>query len=180
MIYLASSSPTRAKILKDYGVEFTQIPFSYDESIIAKADPLTYAYEIVNLKHKQFCAAHKELKNTLFADSCVVVNNEIYGKAQNEEEAYKMLKAQSQNEASVISAMMFDGDNFNLLNLSITTYKFSKFNEDDLSNYLKSGDYKGKAGAMMIEGFNKKYILSQKGNTSTAMGLNVEILKAYL
>ena len=32
----------------------------------------------------------------------------------------------------------------------------------------------------MIEGINKKYIVSQKGNTSTAMGLNAEILKAYI
>ena len=52
--------------------------------------------------------------------------------------------------------------------------------EVDLSYAINYIDMVGEAGAMMIEGFNKKYIVSQKGNTSTAMGLNAEILKAYI
>lgn len=32
----------------------------------------------------------------------------------------------------------------------------------------------------MIEGFNKKFIIDQSGETYTAMGLNVKILKRYL
>ena len=34
MITLASSSPTRAKLLKDAGINFTQISFQFDESKI--------------------------------------------------------------------------------------------------------------------------------------------------
>ena len=54
MIYLASSSPTRAKILKDNGVEFTRIPFNFDESGISKDDARTYAYRVVLAKKTQF------------------------------------------------------------------------------------------------------------------------------
>ncbi len=46
--------------------------------------------------------------------------------------------------------------------------------------YIASGDWRGKAGAMSIEGFNEKYILSSVGDKSTAMGLNVEILKRFV
>ena len=56
----------------------------------------------------------------------------------------------------------------------------TKFDENELEIYIKSGDWRGKAGAMMIEGFNKKFILAQDGMSSTARGLSAEILKAFL
>lgn len=180
MVNLASSSKTRAKILESFDIEFTQIPFDYDESGINKNNPLTYSYNITKLKEKQFLKVYPNLTNLLFADSLVVVDNEIYGKAKNEKEAFDMLLKQSGNLASVVSSFIFIGDNFRVENTSRTTYKFMEFNKDDLDEYIKSGECFGKAGAMMIEGFNKKYIISQTGNTSTAMGLNAEILKAYL
>ena len=180
MINLASNSTTRANLLKSAGIEFNQISFSYDESLVEKTNPLTYAYDVVNLKYNQFKNSHKDISNLLFADSSVVVNNEIFGKAKDDDEAYKMLLAQSANHSSVVTAMIFESDKFLLSNLSITTYKFSKFDDKDLEKYIKNKEYVGKAGAMMIEGFNKKYIVSQVGNTSTAMGLNLEVLKGYL
>ena len=59
MIYLASSSPTRAQILKDNGVEFTQIPFNFDESGISKDDARTYAYRVAVAKKAQFFKIYK-------------------------------------------------------------------------------------------------------------------------
>ncbi|MCI6988458.1 MAG: septum formation inhibitor Maf [Campylobacter sp.] len=179
MIYLASSSPTRAKILRQAGIKFTQIPFSYDENIEFKGDIYTHSYEIVMAKKEQFFKVYSELNNVLFVDSLVVVGGEALGKAKDDNEAFYMLQKQSGNEVSVVSAMLYCGD-FELSSISITTYKFAKFNDEKMREYIKNKEYVGKAGAMSIESFNKEYILSQKGNTSTTMGLNVEILKAYL
>lgn len=180
MIYLASSSPTRAKILKDFNIKFEQISFKFDESGIKSDSPYTYAYKVANAKKEQFFKIYKDYDRVLFADSCVVVNNQIFGKAGDDDEAYKMLKAQSDNFSSVVTTMIFVSKKINFVNSAITTYKFAKFNDDDLQEYIAKKDYVGKAGAMMIEGFNKKYIISQNGLTSTAMGLSAEILKRYL
>lgn len=180
MIYLASSSKTRAKILKNFNIDFKQINFKYDESKIIKIKPLTYAYNVVCAKYKQFKKAYPNLSNLVFADSSVVVDNEIFGKAKDDDEALYMLKKQSDNKASVITAMIYESGDFKLINLSVATFKFDKFDKSDLQNYIDKKEYLGKAGAMMIEGFNKKYILNKCGNISTAMGLNAEILKAYL
>ena len=87
---------------------------------------------------------------------------------------------QSKNIARIVTAMIFLGEKFELFNVSFAEYKFAKFDETDLQNYLSGDLWRGKAGAMTIENFNKKYILSQNGETSTAMGLNVKILKAFL
>ena len=180
MIVLASSSPTRANLLKNAGIEFKQISFDFDESKIAKElKPEIYVQNVVKAKKEQFLKANGKLSNLLFADSCVACGDQILGKAKDENEALDMLNLQSGNECSVYTAMIFVGK-FELINVSKTTYKFAKFDEQDLEKYLKNGDWQGKAGAMTIENFNKKYIISQHGETSTAMGLNLKILKAFL
>ena len=180
MIVLASSSPTRANLLKNAGIEFRQISFSFDESKIAKSlKPEIYVQNVVKAKKEQFLKANSELLNLLFADSCVACGDQILGKAKDENEALDMLNLQSESECSVYTAMIFVGK-FELINVSKTTYKFAKFDKQDLEKYLKNGDWQGKAGAMTIENFNKKYIISQHGETSTAMGLNLKILKAFL
>ena len=61
--------------------------------------------------------------------------------------------------------------------LATTTYYFDKFDENDLEKYLKSGKWKGSAGACKVEGFCKKYIKNVTGYESTAMGLTTEWVK---
>ncbi len=180
MITLASSSPTRANLLKEAGINFTQISFQFDESKIEKnVKPEIYVQNVVKAKKEQFLKENIALKNLLFADSCVACGDKILGKAKDENEALAMLNLQSSNECSVYTAMIFLGE-FELINVSKTAYKFAKFSEQELKSYLESGEWQGKAGAMTIENFNKKYIISQHGETSTAMGLNLKILKAFL
>ena len=181
MIILASSSVTRAKVLRDYGVKFEQVSFNYDESGIDKnLPPHIYVQKIVAAKKEQFLKANENVKNVVFADSVVVCGGKILGKAKDKQEALKMLQMQSGSTARIVTAMIFLGEKFELFNVSFAEYKFAKFDEADLQNYLSGDLWRGKAGAMTIENFNKKYILSQNGETSTAMGLNVKILKAFL
>ncbi|EGA3414417.1 septum formation inhibitor Maf, partial [Campylobacter coli] len=67
-----------------------------------------------------------------------------------------------------------------VFSLSKTTLYFSKFDPRDLKDYVENGFYKGKAGAIMCEGFHKNYIIKQEGNLNTALGLDTQNLKAYL
>ncbi len=181
MIFLASSSQTRAEILRKSGINFEQIFFNYDEGGVDKnLPPHIYVQKVVAAKKEQFLKANSGAKNVIFADSVVVCGGKILGKAKDEKEAFKMLKMQSGNTARIVTAMIFLGEKFELFNVSFAEYKFAKFDEADLQNYLSGDLWQGKAGAMTIENFNKKYILSQNGETSTAMGLNVKILKAFL
>jgi septum formation protein len=76
--------------------------------------------------------------------------------------------------------MIYKSKSIELIDISITSYEFKKFEEDDLLNYLKSGECFGKAGAIMVEGFCKPYIKSVKGFESTAMGLSIEKLIPFL
>lgn len=116
----------------------------------------------------------------LVADSVVTCEGKLLRKAKDYEDAKSMLELQSGNFTSVISCMIFKSKKLELIDISITTYEFTKFDEKDMQNYLNSGECFGKAGAIMVEGFCKPYIKNVKGLESTAMGLSIEKLLPFL
>lgn len=164
----------------EFGVEFEQFAPEYDESLVPLTLPRNYACAVVAEKAKQFFFKFENAKNVLFADSSVICEEQILGKAKDEEHAKAMLELQSGRVASVYTAMKFVGERYTLDMLSVASYRFFKFESADLASYLASGQWRGKAGAMCIEGFNKKYIADSRGNPYTAMGLDIINLKAYL
>lgn len=183
MLYLVSSSSSRATLLENAGIAFTQIQFDFDENLEKNIPANAYVQRVVLEKEKQFCAKlDKEFedKTLLFADSIVCAKNQILTKAKSKEEAYKMLALQSNENASILSAFVLKSPQKKVFSLSKTTLFFKEFQSKDLENYVENGLYEGKAGAIMCEGFHKKYIIKQLGNLSTALGLDTLTLKAYL
>ncbi|WP_457564622.1 septum formation inhibitor Maf [Caminibacter sp.] len=175
MLILCSGSVTRAKLLKNAGIEFIQRSCEFDEERIKTKDP----YEFVMLasygKFKE-CMKCFENENIVAADTVVSDGKNILRKAQDIEDARRILLTQSGKEIKIITSMWvrFRGQAFGRIDETI--YEFEEFDERDLEEYLKSGEWRGKAGACMVEGFCKKYIKSVKGYESTAMGLCVEEL----
>lgn len=181
MIRLGSNSPTRAKILKEQRIDFIQNGGDFDEDSIKTKNPKSFVYQATLGKYKELSReyGYKEMP-LLVADSVVTSNGELLRKAKDEEDARRMLNLQSGNKTSVITCMIYKSKEKELIDISITTYEFEKFDEKEIEEYIKSGECFGKAGAIMVEGFCKPYIKSVEGYESTAMGLCVEKLKIYL
>ncbi|EPP1572962.1 septum formation inhibitor Maf [Campylobacter lari] len=180
MLYLASSSPSRVALLKETNIAFEQIIIDYDESLVKKDNPSSYVQKIVLEKERQFFAKYPDLKNVLFADSIVCAQNIILTKAKSDNEAFNMLNLQSGKSISVLSAMILVLEDKKIFNLSKCDLILDKFDLKDMQEYIESKLYQGKAGAVMCEGFHKKYIKKIIGHQSTALGLNIELLKAFL
>lgn len=181
MIRLGSNSPTRAKILTAHNIDFIQNGGSFDEDAIKTTNPKSFVYEATLGKFNELYKKYGiEDYPLLVADSVVTANNELLRKAKNYEDAKRMLNLQSGNQTSVISCMKYKSKDLELIDISITTYIFDKFRQEDLEVYLNSNEWKGKAGAIMVEGFCKPYIKQVIGYESTAMGLSIEKLKNYL
>lgn len=180
MIILASSSITRAKMLEDAGISFTQKTADFDEEQISSTNPREFVYLATKGKMdsaiKQFGLAQK----ILCADTVVVADNEILRKATTVEQARKTLKKQSGNSVSIITCTMLFGENLQLINLSSTRYKFAKFDDKKIESYLQSNEWQGKAGACMVEGFCKEFIVSVDGYESTAKGITLEAIMPFI
>ncbi|MEA2099344.1 MAG: septum formation inhibitor Maf, partial [Campylobacterota bacterium] len=116
----------------------------------------------------------------LVADTVVTSQGQILRKARCEDEARNILMTQSGNITSIVTCMIYHSKKQKIIDISQTDYIFDDFNLENLESYLESGEWRGKAGACMVEGFCKSYIKNVKGLESTAMGLNVEILKSFI
>lgn len=188
MLYLASSSSSRAKLLSKFGFNFSQLQPNFKEDEIPKSlKPELYVQRVLESKEGQFFASelfkglnfNPSQDSLIFADSIVCLENEILTKAHDDNEALAMLRKQSGKEIAIISVLSIYSHK-QIKALSKTSLVLSEFDEQDLKAYIKSKAYKDKAGAVMCEGFHQKYIIKRQGNLQTALGLDISVLKAYL
>ena len=180
MVRLCSSSQTRAKILDKFNIDYIQSPIDFDEELVKQSNPKSFVYSVLKGKLDSAIKKYSLDLPLLVADTVVEANGEILRKAKNIDDAREILLKQSGNSISIITAQALKKDGFLFLDISDTKYIFDKFNKDDLEDYLKSGEWAGKAGACMVEGFCKKYIKKVIGLESTAMGLSIEKIIPWL
>ena len=175
MLILCSGSKTRAKLLEKAQIKFIQKSFNFDEEQIKSNDP----YEFVVLaslgKFKECMKCFRD-EDIITADTVVTDGKNILRKAKDEKDAREILLAQSGKKIKIVTSMWVRFNEQIFSRVDETVYEFMEFDKKDLENYLKSGEWRGKAGACMVEGFCKKYIKSVKGYESTAMGLCIEEL----
>ena len=181
MIRLGSKSDTRALLLKQYNIKFVQCGGTFDEDTITTKDPKEFVKVATNGKFDELFEKYGcEDMPLLVADTVVTSNEELLRKAKDKADARRMLELQSGNEVSIITCMIFISNDTYIEDISTTTYHFKEFDQNDLENYIQSGECMGKAGAIMVEGFCKPYIKWVDGYESTAMGLCVEKLLPYI
>lgn len=181
LIRLGSNSPTRAIILKNFGIDFIQNGGDFDEDSITTTNPKSFCYEATVGKFQELYKKYGvEDMPLLVADSVVMCEGKLLRKAKDLDDAISMLELQSGNKTSVITCMIYKSKEKELVDISITTYEFNEFDKKYMQEYLDSGECFGKAGAIMVEGFCKPYIKNVVGYESCAMGLCVEKLIPFL
>jgi len=181
MLRLASSSETRALLLKNAGIAFKQESVDFDEDKIIASSPKNFVYQATLGKYEANLKAFGyEEYPLLVADTVVTSQNQILRKAKCVDDARNILMTQSGNITSIVTCLIYQSTEKKVIDISQTDYIFKPFDMDDLDRYLESGEWRGKAGACMVEGFCKSYIKEVRGFESTAMGLSVEVLKRFL
>jgi len=181
MIRLASTSQTRALLLKQFGIDFIQQSSDFDEDSIDIKDPKEFVYQATKGKFEAALQQYGVQDYPLLvADTVITANNQLLRKAKDEDDAYRIFKLQSGSKVSIITCMIYKSNSKQIIDISYTDYQFRVFEQKDIENYIKSKEWIGKAGACMVEGFCQPYIESVHGLESTAMGLSVEKLLSFL
>ena len=180
-IRLCSQSESRASILRHVGIDFIQSPVDYEEEQIVADSPKNFVYQATVGKYQAALKTfdYREMP-LLVSDTVVTSQGKILRKAKSLEDARNILQTQSGNITSIVTCMIYKSEKLELIDISSTDYIFDEFDEADLEAYLASGDWQGKAGGCMVEGFCKPYIREVKGYESCAMGLSVEVLKTFI
>jgi septum formation protein len=173
-IILASASPRRKELLSPY-YRLKVVPAHIQEKVKRGEPPLKFVKRISLDKWKKVSSQEK-YKNevVLAADTIVVVNKQILGKPRSKKDALKMLKSLSGKSHWVISSVVVGKASKKKQVTIKTKIFFRKLSVLDLSSYIKSGEWKGKAGAYAIQGKAMAYVDTIQGSLTSVIGLPLE------
>ena len=182
--YLGSKSPRRAELLKLIHIPFAQLDFDFEEIVKENEKPRDYSIRITQEKLDVAFAylesQHMPIYPVICADTEVVVNEEIYGKPQNYEHAFSMLKSYSGCVHQVITSVGVKYNDFCQIKTNETWVYFDEMTDDDIHRYLALNEYQDKAGGYGIKSYLAQFIRKIDGCYYSVMGLPLNTLKQVL
>jgi septum formation protein len=182
-IYLASRSSRRRELLKQIGVSFEvlllregpQRAADFDETPVPDELPNDYVLRIARAKAEAGWArlAQRRLMRfpVLSADTTVALDASILGKPADREQAMAFLRRLSGRTHQVHSAVAVKFDNQIEMSLSTTEVQFRNVEEEEIRQYVTSGEPQDKAGAYAIQGRGAVFVSAISGSYSGVMGL---------
>ena len=180
MLILASSSPRRAKLLMDLGLEFIIEPSNVnEEDIDPKLKPIEQVMELAKQKAMQVSKSHPE-DIVIGADTIVVHEDSILGKPKDEEDASRMLRRLSGDRHTVYTAVaLVKGEKIHAF-VSESEVSMKPLSELEIQNYIQTGEPMDKAGAYGIQGEGGQLVDHYKGDFFTIVGLPLKDLMEAL
>lgn len=182
-LYLASRSLRRRELLKQIGVGFELLllreaagrPPDVDERVQPGEDPVAYvqrlAQEKADIAWLRLCHRRLMRHPVLTADTTVSLQGEILGKPANRDEAQSMLRRLSGTTHEVHTAVAVILDRQLETALSSTTVSFAELSDEEINQYVASGDPMDKAGGYGIQGRAGAYVKSLSGSYTGVVGL---------
>ncbi len=173
IIYLASQSPRRAQLLRQLGLRFEVLDVAADETPQAGEAVETYVTRLACAKVE---AARARLGRTastpiLAADTAVALDQAIFGKPRDRNEALEMLARLSGRGHRVLSAVAVHGAGALHTALSVSQVTFRAISAAEAAAYWETGEPEGKAGGYAIQGRGAVFVERLEGSYSGVMGL---------
>lgn len=184
-IILASNSPRRKELLNQILDKFEVIKSDFNEDDIKEKNPENLV-KMLSLK-KAEAVFDKFKDNELLViggDTLVYFDGQILGKPKDEKDAYRILKRLQSNKNEVYSAFTIILKKNNeiiketSLSKSMVTMKF--MSDEQIKEYIKTGEPMDKAGSYAVQGIGSKFIDNIEGSYNAVVGLDVEKLKELL
>jgi septum formation protein len=176
-LILASASPRRAEILTAAGIRFEVHPAHVDESLISGEAPTQMVERLAKAKAELVAHefADKQDVIVLGADTTVVLAGEIIGKPESSADARAMLRKLSGREHQVITGvhLIRISDGAHQSGTEITRVWFSQMTDQEVDDYVQTGEPLGKAGAYAIQGLAARFIPRIEGCYFNVVGLPI-------
>ncbi|MBM3210948.1 septum formation inhibitor Maf [Candidatus Poribacteria bacterium] len=180
-IILASASPRREQLLKQIGIVFEIIPSNVNEKDFTHHDPVANT-QLIALSKAQDVAAKVKDVIIIGADTQVIIDDEVLGKPEDDVDAINMLRKLSGKKHRVITGVaIIDGKTGkNETWAEITEVVFRKISEDEIIDYIETGEHRGKAGAYGIQGRAAAFVKRIEGCYFNVVGLPLAKLSQKL
>ena len=182
-IYLASRSPRRRELLSQIGVRFQVLMFrdkpeadgGLDETVLEGESPRLYVERVARAKAQAGWQRLEQRKlpraAVLAADTTVAIDGRILGKPADRRAAAGMLGALSGRRHEVLSAIALKYDAQLECAVSVSEVDFKPLSQDEIRQYVATGECDDKAGAYAIQGRAAQFVVALHGSFSGIMGL---------
>ena len=179
MLILASASPRRRELLERVGVVFTVEPADADETRRPGEPAGAYAARVATDKARAVAARRPDAA-VLAADTIVVVDGDVLGKAADAGEARAVLTRLSGRSHVVTTSVSLLVPGAAERHFAVhTQVEFRELGARELDGYLASGEWRGKAGAYAVQGIGAGLVRAVRGSYTNVVGLPlVEVLEA--
>lgn len=171
-LVLASASPRRVDLLAQIGIQPDEIlPADIDETPLRRELPRALAGRLARAK----AAAVQALRPGAFvlaADTVVACGRRALPKAETESQAAACLDLLSGRNHRVLGGVALAlPDGRMLERLVVTNVTFKRFDRREMTAYLASGEWRGKAGGYAIQGLAAALVRQISGSYSNVVGL---------
>jgi septum formation protein len=178
-LILGSGSPRRLELLAQLGLTPDAIRAPDIDETPAKGElPRPYCVRMAREKAEMLDCAAGEV--VLTADTTVALGRRILGKPADASEAARFLLALSGRRHRVITAIAVRTADSLRERAVETVVRFKRLSDAEMSAYIRSGDWQGKAGAYAIQGPAGAFIPWIQGSYTAVMGLPVAETSALL
>ncbi len=175
-IILASGSPRRRELLSQIGIEPKIMPSAVDETITSP-DPEEAVIELSARKAEDVAARADKGTLIIGADTVVAVKGQILGKPKDCHDAERMLgllQGQSHQVYTGVTLILKEGSGSRGITFAEKTEVFVyPMTQEEILDYVRSGEPMDKAGAYGIQGRFAAYIRGICGDYTNVVGLPV-------
>ncbi len=178
MLILASASPRRHELLLAAGIDHVVQPTFIPEVRRPSEIVLEFVRRMAEEKARAAVAAETDI--VLAADTVVCLDNELFGKPADDENARYMLRRLSGRCHSVHTGICLLSGQKLVTDTATTSVTFAPLTPQEIKDYVESGEPRDKAGAYGIQGRASKFISSIEGCYHNVVGLPVSLVYRYL
>ena len=172
-LILASASPRRAEILHNAGYAFSVVSSAIDETPIPGETAEAMVQRLADAKAELVAARSVGPAIVVAADTAVLIGTQVLGKPRTTEDARQMLQSLSGMTHSVITGVSLvrlpDVERRSFV--EATQVHFATLGEEEIEEYLATGEPFDKAGGYAIQGRAGRFIPRIEGCYFNVVGL---------
>jgi septum formation protein len=177
-LVLASRSPRRQELLQRAGFEFEVRPSGVEEVRRSGESGEDLARRAAREKSLGVAVFSPSDSLVLGADTVVVINGLILGKPSDPDDAVRMLRMLSGATHRVVTGVCLvrAPGQIEAVAHETTMVKFRHLEEDEIRDYVGSGEPLDKAGAYGIQGLASRFVTRIEGCYFNVVGLPIPLL----
>jgi septum formation protein len=171
-LILASSSPRRKELLEMANLPFEILASDIQEHVPENATPEEVVQSLAYQKAKAIADMESDAY-VLGADTIVVYNGLILGKPKTEQDAFETLKMLSGHTHEVLTGVAILSSKQEMTFYEQTKVTFWKLTDEEILNYIASGEPMDKAGSYGIQGRGSLFVKRIEGDYFSVVGLPI-------